>query len=198
MRPIVARRTGNAKSENDTEAGGASAASGEDKPRHAVMRGLHIYMGGIGVQQFFIFCFVAVAVRFHNQMKRDLPSSAARRQATTLLYIVYATLTLITVRIIFRLIEYAEGFESRIPEHEEYQYVFDTSPMFIALVLFNIVHPGRVMAGKEADFPSRKERKAAGKDHVWGRANKQMGGEGIPLHEPARSLSPDAKNPMSL
>ena len=31
--------------------------------------------------------------------------------------------------------------------------------MFIALVLFNIVHPGKVMAGKESDFPSRKERK---------------------------------------
>ena len=31
--------------------------------------------------------------------------------------------------------------------------------MFIALVLLNITHPGRVMVGKESDFPSRKERK---------------------------------------
>ena len=31
--------------------------------------------------------------------------------------------------------------------------------MFIALVLLNIVHPGKVMPGKESDFPSRKERK---------------------------------------
>ncbi len=42
--------------------------------------------------------------------------------------------------------------------------------MFVALVLFNIVHPGRIMPGKECDFPSRKERKAMGKQHVWGRA----------------------------
>ena len=34
--------------------------------------------------------------------------------------------------------------------------------MLIALVLFNVVHPGKIMAGKESDFPSRKERKHLG------------------------------------
>lgn len=34
--------------------------------------------------------------------------------------------------------------------------------MLIALVLFNIVHPGKIMAGKESDFPNRKERKDLG------------------------------------
>jgi hypothetical protein len=36
--------------------------------------------------------------------------------------------------------------------------------MLIALVLFNIIHPGRVMPGKQGDFPSRKERKQLGKN----------------------------------
>ena len=31
--------------------------------------------------------------------------------------------------------------------------------MLLAFVLLNIVHPGRIMKGKEADLPSRKERK---------------------------------------
>lgn len=31
--------------------------------------------------------------------------------------------------------------------------------MFLALAVFNVVHPGRIMSGKESDFPSRKERK---------------------------------------
>ena len=31
--------------------------------------------------------------------------------------------------------------------------------MLIALVMFNVVHPGKIMAGKESDFPDRKERK---------------------------------------
>lgn len=40
-------------------------------------------------------------------------------------------------------------------------YVLDSLPMFIALVLLNVIHPGRIMPGKESDLPSRKERKAA-------------------------------------
>ena len=41
--------------------------------------------------------------------------------------------------------------------------------MLIALVLFNVLHPGQVMPGKEGDFPSRKQRKAIGKENVRGR-----------------------------
>ena len=101
-----------------------------------------------------------------------MPVSANKQKPLLLLYIVYTALALITVRIIFRLIEYAEGFESSIPTQEAYQYVFDSTPMLIALVLFNVVHPGRVMPGKDSDFPSRKARRAAGKNYVWGRADK--------------------------
>ena len=40
--------------------------------------------------------------------------------------------------------------------------------MLIALALFNVVHPGRIMPGKEGDFPSRKERKLMGKNGSGG------------------------------
>lgn len=63
------------------------------------------------------------------------------------------------IRIIFRLAEYSKGLNSTIPNHEVYQYVFDTLPMLVALVIFNFVHPGRIMPGKISDFPRRKERK---------------------------------------
>ena len=53
-------------------------------------------MGGIGLQQFFICCFVGLAIRFHRQMKRDAPVTDQKR-ALRLLYILYAVLTLITV-----------------------------------------------------------------------------------------------------
>lgn len=58
------------------------------------------------------------------------------------------------------------------------KYVLDSTLMLIALALSNIVHPGRVMPGKESHFPSRKERMAMGKENVKGR----MAGE-LPLHE---------------
>ena len=53
-------------------------------------------MGGVGLQQFFICCFVGLAVRFQRQMKRDAPATDQRR-ALRMLYILYAVLTLITV-----------------------------------------------------------------------------------------------------
>ncbi len=63
------------------------------------------------------------------------------------------------MRIVFRLCEYAEGLTSNIPNHEAYQYCLDSLPMLLALVLLNVVHPGRIMPGKESDIPSRKSRK---------------------------------------
>ena len=62
------------------------------------------------------------------------------------------------MRIIFRLCEYSQGLSSTILHHEAYQYCLDSLPMFTALLILNIVHPGRIMPGKESDIPSRKER----------------------------------------
>lgn len=55
-------------------------------------------MGGVGLQQFFICCFVGVAIRFQRQMKYDAPVVVQAR-ALRMLYIVYAVLTLITVSV---------------------------------------------------------------------------------------------------
>ena len=134
-------------------------ASGNNVKEDQILRGIHIYMGGIGIQQFFIIIFTVLAVQFHRDLHQQ-PRTKGNRQARYLLYVLCTVLVLITVRIIFRLIEYAKGFKSTIPRHEAYQYIFDSTLMLFALLLFNVMHPGRVMAGRESDFPSRKARKA--------------------------------------
>lgn len=53
-------------------------------------------MGGVGLQQIFICCFIGLAIRFQRQMKRDTPLTDQSR-ALRLLYVLYAVLTLITV-----------------------------------------------------------------------------------------------------
>lgn len=55
--------------------------------------------------------------------------------------------------------------------------------MLAALVLFNVVHPGRIMPGKDSDLPSRKQRKAIGKENVRGR----MAGNFLPIYEHPRA-----------
>ncbi|KIW08658.1 uncharacterized protein PV09_00612 [Verruconis gallopava] len=137
---------------------GASMASGNNLTYDQIMRGLHIYMGGVGLQQFFILAFTGLLIRFQLRYKRENPhpTSAAPMR---LLYVLYAVLTLITVRIIFRLVEYSSGYESGIPTHEAYTFVLESLPMFVAVLLLNLVHPGRVMPGKENNIPSKKVRK---------------------------------------
>ncbi|KAH7229874.1 hypothetical protein BKA60DRAFT_646233 [Fusarium oxysporum] len=106
---------------------------------------LHTYMAGIALQQFFIYTSVGLL-----------------GNALLLLYCLYFAVILISARIIFRLIEYSGGLKSSIPRHEAYQYCLDSLLMLIASCVFNIVHPGRVMPGKQGDLPNKAERKLHG------------------------------------
>lgn len=123
------------------------------------MQGLHIYMIGVGVQEAFIVLFSILLARLHMRLRNEAPRAEVTR-AIRLLYIIYAVLTLITIRIIFRLVEYSSGLDSQIPNHEAYMFILESLPMFVAIMLFNVVHPGAVMPGKENNIPGRKERKA--------------------------------------
>ena len=52
------------------------------------------------------------------------------------------------LRIAFRLAEYSQGFDSTIPNHEAYQYALDSTPMLLALVVLNVLHPGRLVLAR--------------------------------------------------
>lgn len=172
--------------------GGAAVASvgGSVNP----MIGIHIYMGGIGLQQLVIFFFLALAVRLHKKLLLQSPS-ADRSRGLILLYVQYAVVGLITVRIIYRLIEYSSGVKSTIPRHEAYQYVFDSTLMLIAIALFNIFHPGRLMPGQESNLPSRKVRKNMKKQGEKPRG--RVGGDYLlPKYEEAAD-EPMTENPTS-
>ncbi|KAJ7455808.1 RTA1 like protein-domain-containing protein [Mycena latifolia] len=132
------------------QAGGGSIIS-NDSPRVALI-GIHIYMGGIGLQQLFIFAFTALVMRFHYKMKRLASHRHAWKRP---LYAMYASLALITIRIVFRLIEFSSGLFSAITMHEAPFYCLEALPMFAALLLWNIFHPGQVLIGPESEFPKK-------------------------------------------
>ncbi|KAL1890735.1 hypothetical protein Sste5346_008060 [Sporothrix stenoceras] len=134
---------------------GAATATKNDIPTDEVLRSLHIYMGGVGIQLLFILMCCAFGFKLFFVMRREavqFPQTV--RPALLLLYIQFAVMILIIIRIIFRIVEYSSGLKSTIPSHEAYQYALDTLPMFIALVLYNIVHPARIMRGPETEMPS--------------------------------------------
>ncbi|KAJ7487239.1 RTA1 like protein-domain-containing protein [Mycena galericulata] len=119
-------------------------------PKTALL-GIHIYMGGIGLQQFFILGFIALVIRFHYKMLQLNGSTEWKRP----LYIMYASLGLITLRIVFRLIELSSGVYSPITMHEAPLYCLELLPMFAALLLWNIFHPGQVLVGPDSEFPKK-------------------------------------------
>lgn len=85
-----------------------------------------------------------------------------------LLIVVWVSLALIFMRNIFRLIEWGIGGVNGnvITKNEWYLYVFDAVPMFLALVAFNVYHPGRILQGPRCDFKAEdRTRKAQKKAH---------------------------------
>ncbi|KAL7943387.1 RTA1 like domain-containing protein [Trichoderma barbatum] len=146
--------------------------------------GMHIYEGGIGLQELFILCFIALMIVFHlriNKLSHERPMAPEEanlneangeyrdtekpKGALWLLYALYAVLAFITMRIIFRLVEFTGGRDPEtnpVPYHEYYFYSLDAFPMLTALLILAVVHPGRFLMGPNSSLrdAKREEKKA--------------------------------------
>lgn len=123
-----------------------------------IQTGLHIYMGGIGVQEAFIVVFSILAIQFHRQMlqlERVGALSGDKLRWRGLLYSLYFSLLAITVRIIYRLVEFTGGvgLNNAVTTHEWFMYVFDAFPMLLAAGVWCLQHPGRILRGPDAKLP---------------------------------------------
>lgn len=86
------------------QAAGATLASNQDNGS-LVMTGLHIYMGGIGLQEAFILCFTILAINLHRKLIKMEGSEEIYNEKLTrgpfswrwLFYALYFALGMITV-----------------------------------------------------------------------------------------------------
>ncbi|KAF5980302.1 phospholipid-translocating ATPase [Fusarium bulbicola] len=120
-----------------------------------------IYMVGIGIQLGCVVVFLVIHGLFYRELSlnaRVSKQETRSRCLKPLCWVVYIVLVLIAVRVIFRLVEFGGGANSNnvVLRHEEFQLYLDALPMLIALVLLNAVHPGQVLKGPGASFPSAK------------------------------------------
>ncbi|KAL2847535.1 RTA1 like protein-domain-containing protein [Aspergillus pseudoustus] len=167
----------------------SSGPMSDDNPDTA-QTGANIMMAGVGLQQAFITFFVVLAARFHYKLllgARYIPSYALEHNTNNdmdphvrddnavvkpafytapwrrLLYALYSTLVLITIRNIFRLIEFSDGVHGYIATHEAFFYSLDALPIFAGLVVLAVVHPASVLQGPDSEFPPREKKKGKGK-----------------------------------
>lgn len=148
-------------------AGGAMLTPGSSEQSQKI--GRNVYMTGVGIQEFFIILFLVLIVLFHKAILRlEAEGSAPENRVWKWLTMaLYTTLILITIRIIFRLVEFSAGIDpdkNPLPFEENYALGLDAVPMFLACLLLAVCHPGLALKGPESVFPSRKERRAERKE----------------------------------
>ncbi|KAL0568152.1 hypothetical protein V5O48_013846 [Marasmius crinis-equi] len=140
-----------------------SHGDGEDTS-NLVRIGLRVYQAGVGVQEFFILLFLAVAIRCQVKLQAIDHEQYRLTNWRKVLWPIYAALSLITIRIIYRLVEFASGFDSGLVTKEAPFYILEAGPMTICMFVFNVFHPGAVLVGEESEFPKKEKSKKGKKE----------------------------------
>lgn len=137
--------------------GGGMAGPGSTP--ESQMKGLNIYMGGIGMQEGFIVLFLGLVIKFHrDQLQAERVGRLAADKTfgwRWLIWALYACLLTISIRIFYRLAEFSGGLDHHnpLPSNEPLLYVLESTPMWLAILVWNIVHPGRFVHGADAKMP---------------------------------------------
>ncbi|KAF5707465.1 phospholipid-translocating ATPase [Fusarium globosum] len=141
-------------------AGGSMLSNNDDM--NVIRIGQKVYMAGVGLQLAVILIFIGITAYFYFKLRQLEGRSMGCMK--WLILTMLTVLILIVIRIVYRLIEFGPGVNehNQLLIHEEYPLGLDATPILIALVLLNIMHPGFVLRGPDSEFPklSRKERKA--------------------------------------
>ncbi|KAJ4006773.1 hypothetical protein NW752_010775 [Fusarium irregulare] len=140
---------------------GGVLLSNTDTDSNIVDIGMKIYMAGVALQLVVVLVFTGITVFFYFKLRQLEGRSMGRMK--WLIWTMVVVLTLIVTRIVYRLVEFGPGVNAHntLLIHEEYPLGLDATPILLALVLLNIMHPGFVLRGSESEFPklSRKEKK---------------------------------------
>ncbi|KAJ3334671.1 hypothetical protein HDU93_007455 [Gonapodya sp. JEL0774] len=103
--------------------------------------GLKVMIFGLAIQVVGIFAFSGVAVAFYVR------ASNVRGKWHVQMWSLFLAATLILIRNLYRMAEYWQGFDNAIALNESLLYILDAGLMSALVVLFHVVHPGKVLKG---------------------------------------------------
>ncbi len=96
--------------------------------------------------------FVLLAIVFQRRASR---SGVLKQNIRTVLIVMYVSSTIVTIRCIYRVIEFFLGYTGYVYTHEPFFWVFEASIMFVNTAMLNIWHPGRYLPQSNKVFLSK-------------------------------------------
>ncbi|RAL04331.1 RTA1 domain-containing protein, partial [Aspergillus ibericus CBS 121593] len=108
--------------------------------------GQNIIVGGLFVQIVFFGFFVVSALVFQIRIANH-PTDESRSDQIPWrkhMFALYSSSGLILVRSVFRVIEYLEGSDGFLLQHEVFIYLLDGLLMLLVLAVFVVIHPSEV------------------------------------------------------
>ena len=96
--------------------------------------------------------FGLLAAQFHRRANK---AGVLKKELRVVLWVMYVSATIVTIRCIYRLVEYIEGWDSSIYKNEVYFWIFEAVIMFVNTALLNIWHPGKRLPKSNSVFLAR-------------------------------------------
>ncbi|KAM7208387.1 RTA1 like domain containing protein [Naviculisporaceae sp. PSN 640] len=128
-------------------AGGGLLSSAKNKKDQDL--GNTIILVGLGIQVVVFGLFIVTTVLFHLRIGKQ-PTSRSFGVTTDwrgMIWVLYGSSGLIMIRSLFRMIEYAMGWDNVLMQSEVYLFVLDGLLMVFVGAIFLWWHPGRVLIG---------------------------------------------------
>jgi hypothetical protein len=102
--------------------------------------GAHMVTASLCLQATLFGAFGLLAANFHRRASK---AGVLKHDLKVVLRVMYVSASIVTIRCVYRLVEYLSGWDSAIYKNEVYFWIFEASIMFINTALLNIFHPGK-------------------------------------------------------
>ncbi|KAJ3221200.1 hypothetical protein HDU81_010820 [Chytriomyces hyalinus] len=120
-------------------------------PKNADL-GIKILMAGLVVQVISFVLYLSIATIFYQRAVSLIGHASAGLVDDSAWRTVFGTLmvsgSMVFLRSVFRIVEFSYGFRGSIATNEVYMYVFDFALMALALLAFNVYHPGKYLRAR--------------------------------------------------
>lgn len=114
--------------------------------------GAHLVTASLCLQAALFGSFGLLAAQFHRRANKE---NLLSKDLRIVLYVLYVSATIVTIRCIYRLVEYIEGWDSTVYKNEVFFWIFEAVIMFLNTLLLNFYHPGKRLPRSNSIFLDR-------------------------------------------